>query len=695
MDPVERERLTHFVAGLHAVLLVILIALRPLVWDGDAASPPNLVYLALVLIALFVTTIEIICGGRKIVRWSWTGLAVAGFVVALVPAAVHAPVPPDGQAFWWQLVLHLGLGAYLMQIIPGRERLAWSALVTGVVTEVGLSWIQGLYVLPRMAEATRDHVAAVAMEGVSSGDLAERIAYGGWFGTFTLSNTLAAWLLLAAVPLVGVAYERGLRLLPVGISLAAVGLLGATRSKGAMVALAVASGVWWMFYQRGWLRWLPLAIGLVVVLAVVGMPSVRAGLEASARVRIGYWSGAVELIREAPLSGLGVGSFAQRSSGVMPLWAEPSRMVHNELLETAVIAGIPLALVLGLLLWLAARPRQSDCRRPGGKPAGEPAVEPAGEPAAITAAAWSLGGIVTYLGLMGLLDGNVGWWPGGEFLLTQIFWTAVVALVMGLTLRVLRDLPLPTVWWLRLGLAACAIHCLVDFNLHSFAIVGTLLVVTILAAPTYRECSAPKWLGGVLFLVVGVLAIGSANWARSAITLRAADDLLRSLRLAGDPQHADDGFHDLAGQLGVEVPAAGDRVGRQALALAAIAQANDLVAGDPTRTVQVVSLAPPSAERLKRLDDLAVQLPFYTPLANLRAQDYAHQQRWDDAVAELRRGITLAPAYLPAHQDLIRLLSRAADHDAARAARWREQKQQAEQQLKELQPIVNYRNRAR
>ena len=687
MEPVEIERLKRFVEGLHGVLLVILIALRPLVWDGDAASGPNLVYLAVILIALVVTAVEVLCGGRKILRWSWTGLAVALFVVALLPAAVHAPVAPDGQAFWWQLVLHLGLGAYLMQTIPGRERLAWAALVTGVVTEVVLSWIQGLYVLPRMAEATRDNAASMAMEGVSNSDLAERIAHGGWFGTFTLSNTLAAWLLLAAIPLVGAAYERGLRFLPIAISLATLGVLIGTRSKGALVALAVAAGVWWMFYQRGWVRWLPLALGLIAALAVLQLPQLREGLEASARVRVGYWSGAVALVREAPLSGLGVGAFAQRSSGVMPVWAEPSRMVHNELLEMAVIAGIPLALGMGLLLLICVRPRMSDARPVGG--------EPPGDPPALTAAACSLGFIVTYLGLMGLLDGNVGWWPGGGYLLGQILWTSLVGKAMAATLRMVRDVPLPSVWWLRLGLCAFAIHCLVDFNLHSFAVVGTLLVVAVLAAPTYREWVPPKWLGAVLLLGVGGLAIGSVNWALSAITLRSADDLVRTLRLVGDPQHTDDGIHDLVGQLGVEEPAAGDRVGRQALLLAAVARAGALAEGDPIRTVQIISLAPPSAERLAQLDALYPQLPFYTPLANLRSQDYAKSQRWDDAVAELRRAIALAPAYLPARQDLILLLTRAAEQDPSRAAVWRSQKQRAEQELKDLEPLVNYRNRAR
>lgn len=683
MEASELERLKRFVDGLHGALLVTLIALRPLVWDGDAASPANLVYLALIIIALLTTAVEVACGGRAVLRWSWPGVAVALFVVALLPAALHAPVPPDGATFWWQLVLHLGLGAYLMQVVPGRERLAWAALVTGLVAEVVIGWAQGLWVLPRMAEATRANAASVAMEGVSSGDLAERIDRGGWFGTFTLSNTLAAWLLLVAVPVAGVIHQARLRLLPLIITMAAGGLFLATRSKGGLVAVALAGGLWWMVYRRGWSRWLPLPLGALALTAALLLPAIHDGLAASARVRLGYWTGAVELVRSAPLTGLGVGAFAERSSAVMPVWAEPSKMVHNEPLELAVVAGIPLAAFLVLLLLWCTWPRTADRRLVSEDPA----------PPAITAAMVAVTVLVGYLGLLGLLDGNVGWWPGGGQLVGQALWTLGIGLAMAGVLRLVRDLPLPPVLWLRLGLAATAIHCLVDFDLHSFAVVGTLFTVAVLAASTYRELPVRRWAGALLLVAVLLLMVGAVGWARSALTLRAADDLVRSLRLMGDPEHVDDGFHDLAMMLEVDEPAAGDRRGRMTLAGMGVERALQLAAGDPTRVVQITGLLPPSASRLERLDALRTQLPFYAPVAKLRAQDLAQLHRWDEAVAEQRRGVALSPAYLPARQQLVDLLNMAADQDLPRTAYWRAEKAAAEQELIALEPQVDYRNR--
>ena len=690
MDPSEIERLKRFVDGLHGTLLVALIALRPLVWDGDASSPSNLVYLALILIALLVTAVEVACGGRAVLRWSWTGVAVAGFVVALLPAALHAPVPAEGAAFWWQLVLHVGLGAYLMQVIPGRERLTWMALLTGLAAEVAISVIQGLWVLPRMAEATALNDASMAMEGVSSSDFAERIERGGWFGTFTLSNTLAAWLLVVAVPAAGAVYQRGLRVWPLILCGAAGGVLIATRSKGAFVALGMVVGIWWMLRQRGWVRWLPLPVGALALVLLLKVPALYDGLDASARVRIGYWTGAVALVEQAPLTGLGIGAFAHRSAAVMPLWAEPSRLVHNEILELAVVAGMPLAVVLLGLLLSCAWPRRAD---------GRELLAPPAPDGVVLAAAAVLALLVSYLGLFGLLDGNVGWWSGGSSLLGQISWTALVGVAMSLMLWLVRSVPPPPVWWLRLGLAAIAVHCLVDFDLHSFAVIGTLLAIAVLAAPSARELPTRRWMGGVLLLTVAALTLGALKWADSALTLRSVDELVRSLRLVGDPQHAADGFHDLAFRLEVDEPAAGDRAGRQALVMVAIERALTLTmtsgTADPTRVVQILALLPPSAARLARLDALLPILPAYAPLANLRAQDLAQQQRWAEAVSESRRAVALAPAYLPARQELVRLLSRAADQDLLRAPSWRAEQAAAEQELKALEPLVNYRNRAR
>ena len=683
-------------ANFHDTLIVLLVALRPLVWDGDAASPANLVYLALILLALFITAAEYAGGLRVQVRWSWTGILFAALVAILVPAAMWAPIPADGAAFFWQLVLHLGLGAYLLQIIPGRERVAWSALVAGLGAEAAIGWVQGLYVLPKMAAGSALGDTAVAAEGIAASDLVERIQRGGWFGTFTLSNTLAAWLLLALIPMVGAAW-RGRGVFAISLGIAGSGLFLATRSKGALVAVAVAAGIWWMLYQRHWWRWLPVPVGIMVVGAMFLIPGWSDGVDASARVRWGYWSGAVTLVREAPLTGHGIGAFAQRSSGVLPLWAEPSRLVHNEPLETAVVAGIPAALVLIFLLLFLMWPRSGDrAERLADAAVKVPLLAPI-----------TLIVITGYLSLLGMIDGNLGWWPGGDSLVGQGVWGLLVGAGLGAVVIGAGRIPLPSGMWLRLALAALAVHSLIDFDLHSFAVIGTLLVVGILAGGQRHERLLSGGLSGGLspgfgrglgvVLLVGVicLGVGWVRWAHDAFDLRNAQDLVRALRLTRDPAHVDDGFATLAAQLGVIEPPAGDRRGRNEVIAQAVATGLSLSVSDPTIAVQLISILPPSPERLAQLDALLSRVPYHLPLARLRAQDHLVAGRWREAITEMQRGVSLAPAYLPARQELETLLGQIADRDPGHAAEWRSERAQAAAERAAFEPMVDYRNRSK
>jgi len=702
----ERERLELLLVRLHGILMVVLIALRPLVWDGDAASPANIVYLAIIQLALLITAAELATGVRALVRWSWLGLLFAGLVLAVIPAAFHAPIPAEGSAFFWQLVLHLGLGAYLMQVVPGRARLAWSALLAGLLTEVAISWIQGLYVLPKMTGGTLGGDAAVAAEGIAASDLLERVKNGGWFGTFTLSNTLAAWLLLTLIPAVGMAYQalklalkeasvpRLSSVFMMSAVVAGAGVLLATRSKGAYIAVAGAGALWWMVYQRGWWRWLPLpAAGLAILLAMQ-VPAISAGLAASARVRWGYWSGAVALVREAPIFGHGVGAFAERSSGVLPLWAEPSRMVHNEPLEMAVVAGIPIAVLLIMLLLLAAWPRRSDR---------EPMAEvdlttlPQGSLALSLSLSLAMIFVTGYLCMLGMLDGNLGWWPGGGDLLGQGAWGIVVGVFLAVGVRLAWHTTSPPRWWLRLGVAAVALHSLIDFDLHSFAVIGTLLVVVICAGAhdaAGRTWRMPRAVGVLLFLMVVGMGAGWVSWVQQALDVRNAQDVVRALRLTRDAAHRDEGFEALAFKLGMPEPAAGDGRARTELVMQAVTTGISLSASDPTTTVQLLSTLPPSTERLTRLNALLVHLPYHLSLARLRAQDYLAAGRWNDAITEMRRGVALAPAYLPARQELEMLLGHVAERDTTHAQQWRDERTRVIAEREALESIVDYRNKS-
>ena len=196
-------------------------------------------------------------------------------------------------------------------------------------------------------------------------------------------------------------------------------------------------------------------------------------------------------------------------------------------------------------------------------------------------------------------------------------------------------------------------------------------------------------------MVVVVLGVGWVRWAHSAFDLRNAQDLIRALRLTRDPAHVDDGFAALAAQLGMPEPAAGDRRGRNDVIAQAIATGLTLSVTDPTTAVQLMGILPPSPERLAQLDVLFAQVPHHLPLARLRAQDHLAAGRWRDAINEMRRGVALAPAYLPARQELESLLGQIADRDPTHATEWRSERDEVAAERAALEPIVDYRNRGK
>lgn len=483
----------------HEALLVALLVLRPLVWSGERSAWDHLAWMLLVIVALGVLVGEGLAGRRPWLRWGPGGLIAGVLIAGLLPSAALAHDAPVAWGTWNALLINLGFAFWLCQVVPGRERLALAALLGGGAVEIVVALLQPVWTLPAMAaKLAAGDPTMLALE-TAKGELGERIANGGMFGTFTLANTLAGFLLLV-LPLV---LCRRSTLLALGLA-GAVAFLGA-KSKGAIAALAVAAGTVWSTTARGPWRWLPLAGVIVLTLAIIGIPALKQGLERSAEVRLGYWRGAATLVAEAPLAGHGLHAFAAHHARVIPPGTETSRSVHNDVLEAAVDGGIPAGLLLAALLaWLALGARGRDA-----------------PPAAIAAPAATLPllGILPFFAALGTLVSNTAWWPLGNDDATWWLWPLLLAGLAVGTVHLAMRLPWPPAWAFRLALGAFALHCLVDFDLHSPGIWGTLTVVAILAAA--RRQGAARRVTWGLMGVLAVCLLGSGVLAAALLISQA------------------------------------------------------------------------------------------------------------------------------------------------------------------------------
>ncbi len=667
-----------WVAGLHTALIAVLVALRPLVWDGDPLALDLLAYQTLTVLGPLLLAFEALVGWRRAWRFTWGGVAAAALVLALTPALWYAPALLPAWEQWWSLTLNLLFALYLMQVIVGRERVVIAALLAGCAAETLVALLQREWVLPALAKA--QHSGALTLNAAMNSDLEERIRNGGLFGTFTLANTLAAYLVLmlpvavgmfcagrprasalpevSAEPLGRTKLTRGqgvcLALIGVGAALAFIG----ANSKAAMLALLVLSGVWWLVEIRGRWRWLPVAGAVLAALALLS-PSVRGVFAASAQVRLGYWQGAQMLIGEHPFTGHGLGGFSAWYPHVMPLWAEPVRLAHNDYLELAVDAGVPLAVALvAVMAWLGWR------RRPAFAP--ELRSDSFVVPAVVAPLAVFLA--VTYLAVFGLLDGNAAWWPGGEQLGLRLAWVAAVGALMAGLMYVLRALPTPPGWAIALGLGALALHAAVDFDLHSAAVVGTAVTLACLAPLAVRTVKNGRFARiAVLLLALG--AVGVQVWTMTAAADRRGARELRELLavLRAGPR---DQAERAAARLDELVPSETPRT-VQTLVDAVITHARELAGKDLELRTALLPFVVSGAAREIETNFLRQTRPFSAFVASAHADDLAAMGRWTDAIDAARDAVTREPTALEARRRLIALLRRAADRDVDHADAWR------------------------
>lgn len=632
---------------IHDILVLVLVAMRPWCWDGMPGQPADLVWQALAVGALGIVALERAANLRPAWAWSWRGVLAVGLVLALLPAALGAAEPDPSWCRWTGWLACLAAAAYLMQVLPGRQRLALAGFGAGLAVTVVLGLAQPLWVLPAMAAAQQAGSSVFAALPGDPGALSERIANGGVFSTFTLANQFGAYLALLLPVVAGMAWAtwraagRG-PVLGISVLLGLLGLvaLALTGAKGAVLALATGCGLgWWLAFPGRWWRWLPLplaGLGLAVVL-LTGVA------QASIDVRAGYWRAAVTLAGEG---GHGLGGFAAHQPRVMQVGDEPTRFVHNEVLEAAVAGGWPLAALTAAALLVLAWPRRS-------------VAEPMPAPAPPRLLAIALALAVAYLGMLRAFDGHFDWWPGGGGVFANLGWAAALGGIAAAAAAALWRAEPPPAWAWAAGLCAVALKALIDFDFHAGGVLGTALLVAVCSGAPLAQATGTvgRWLPGVAALITAALVVGGML---TALRLAEAEQWIAAARQVGDPQVAE----ELAQQLDAEPQAP-----PQALAALAGRRAWDLATGAPGTRLAALDLLPTSGQTLDLAAELAVAAPHSAAVALRHAQLLIAGKAWREAVAEAERAVRLAPTAPRVLEQAAEVLDRAASGLQAAALR--------------------------
>lgn len=429
------------------------------------------------------------------------------------------------------------------------------SLVLQCVVALGVSvslfaWFQYLVVLPELhrqySSATEaEKIAQLAGAGITDTQpgsrmrelFESRLFNREPFGTFSLTNTLAAILVPVALLSLITGLERLWRrhwwiaawwLMAWIVSVSAMAI---TSSRTSLLAFGLTVVMW--LGSRFWLgqrmpasgRWIVGAVGLLIglpVALVVGLWAVGqsdsqlfSGAPESVQYRLQYWVASSEMIAARPWFGWGPGNFQSAYAAFQPPQAsETIADPHNFFFEIAATSGLPAALaLLGAVALSIYRGRERGLsvgdlavnHMSGDGPLSEGVRPPA-------TSGWRVGGLPLFLGLVLMVGMGLGLgcaWLG-ESLPTPILYVSVGVL-------------LATGWWM-------AVHD------------SELLLLTRSSAEEHRPISdAARW--ALLGLMLSLLASGGINYPAigSCVVLLAALTVGKSPAIA----NTDDGSNGI------------------------------------------------------------------------------------------------------------------------------------------------------
>ncbi|MBM4042640.1 MAG: O-antigen ligase family protein, partial [Planctomycetes bacterium] len=361
--------------GILLFFLALAVVLRPLL--PGHRHEANLWVEMCVFIAALAWLVRAAMAQRLALPRTGMGLPAIALLLLAAVSTFRSSHPVESLATLLEWMAYGVAFAVLVAAVareqgPGRGdflRMLWASAF--VVCLHGL--FQQFVNLPLSQRMIAEHpwlvTAELRMNPQLLGDLMAR-ATGRIYSTFLLSNSFAGFLALVVPGFIGHvldrlrAGERGRWFLGLsGLWLAAaLACLLLTFSKGGWLAFGAGLAAFAaMLGKRFLVEHARLLLGVVAAAAaafalLVALGIVRVqllhDLLTSGGVRLGYWQGALDMARDHPLGGVGLGTFGLHYPLYRPLLADWAKDTHNDYLQALAELGVPGFLVF-LWLWAA------------------------------------------------------------------------------------------------------------------------------------------------------------------------------------------------------------------------------------------------------------------------------------------------------------------------------------------------------
>jgi len=479
---------------------------------------------------------------------------LALWLILLFAGVLHSPNPGAALPQFSDSATHALMLYALYHFCAGRGervRMLLAVLAAAGAVEGAVGLWQYFVDLPQLLEKVQS--GAVELKDELSSQLGlERIHSTRIYGTFAISNSYAAFLLLSTFATLACfppkAAGSGKWALRLVVWVLALGLQGAalvlSGSKGVVVSMGLAVLVLGADYlpQKPAMRFAARALvwlcAIAIVVALIGgvfnwINRDKFGL--SMTYRFYYWEAALNTFREQPLVGIGLSGFEDAICQNKPALGTWTRHAHNDWLEFLCELGPLGPLMWGTLWWLVTRRRTLTGTNQSVVPATAGSVESTtGGAAAGTLLKFILlGGAFAFLVswmTLGSLNGTdirdlfSGEKPSALGLLAALSFLVIFLLTcVGLGTGAAPSGEGSQRWMsaaLRAGIAGILIHQLVDFDFSAPGVMGPLfccggLLLALQAQPATHSSSPSKknsfmsWALPVFALLLAVPAIFS------------------------------------------------------------------------------------------------------------------------------------------------------------------------------------------
>jgi O-antigen ligase len=365
-----------------------LFVARPLVpSDGGPWLGEGEFFAALWLVLVLLWALGAVGRVRFVLRFSWIDAIVLAYFAwwslsAWRGTEIAAPRPSYNAL--WDGVGMLAAFFTLRQASPiGREARALVAVMIALgIVLAAIAFHQYFVTLPQDRAALKAGPQGALREAnweqlvPGSGEFQlfkDRANSPEPLGTFSLTNSLAAYLAPWLIMAVGIAVlgnaatgtGRRMRLVAAACALPMAVALALTRSRSAWIAAIVGAGLLWFVAsrkrpnqrRRTWLLAAVAGAGIAVVggLAVV-RPSLFEPAVRSFGFRLQYWQSTLAMIHDSPLWGCSPGNFGETYTAYkLPTALEEVKDPHNFALEIAASAGVPALLLFAAFLLMLIR----------------------------------------------------------------------------------------------------------------------------------------------------------------------------------------------------------------------------------------------------------------------------------------------------------------------------------------------------